>query len=197
MTRPARNPLDDVDRLLVDGNNLLHALRRGPGAAPPAALVGRIRAAIPPGVSIELVFDGAPEPGMRGARLASGVTVRHGGRWSADEVLLGLLNEARAGRTGSDEREAAASRILVITDDRDLRSALEARGARTARAAWLLARLDRQGQGLSAPTTGNRRPPPTESDGDDDASRPGWSPGRGATAKRGNPKRRPKSGGGA
>jgi len=36
-------------RLLVDGTNLLHQLSSGPERQPPAALIGRLRAAIPPG----------------------------------------------------------------------------------------------------------------------------------------------------
>jgi predicted RNA-binding protein with PIN domain len=199
MTRPSVSPLDGVDRLLVDGTNLLHTLARGartPDAAgaaplPAAALIGRLRAAIPPAVAIELVFDGAPEPGMRGARIASGVLVRYGGRRSADELIVALVDEARAAT--ADAR--GADNILVVTDDRDLRAAIRARGAGTAGAAWLVGRLGRTR--LEAPTTGNRRPPGVvEREGRTsvESSRPGWRPGRGATTKRGNPKRSPRGG---
>ena len=67
-----RDPLAATVRLLVDGTNLLHAMSRRPGAAPPAALVGRLRGAIPAFITIELVFDGPAEPGLRGERIASG-----------------------------------------------------------------------------------------------------------------------------
>ncbi len=100
---------------------------------PPAALIGRVRAAIPASVSIEVVLDGPPDPGMRGERVAAGTIVRHSGSRTADSLLLRLVNEARtvAGPHGADN-------LLVVTDDRDLRVALTARGARTARTAWLL-----------------------------------------------------------
>ena len=96
MTTLPRDPLTGTDRLLIDGTNLLHALSRKPGAAPQAALIGRLRAIVPASIGIELVFDGVPDPGMRGERVASGLIVRHAGRRSADEVLLSLVDETRA-----------------------------------------------------------------------------------------------------
>jgi hypothetical protein len=189
---PARDPLTGTDRLILDGSNLLHALARRSGPAPPAALIGRLRAAIPAPVTVELVFDGVPETGLRGERIAAGLIVRYSGRRSADEVLVDMVDQARAhaGATG-------AVAILVVTDDRDLRTALHARGARTAGTAWLLGRLDRPR--LAAPSVGNRRPPsPLSTGGEPEADvddRPRWKPGRGATVKRGNPRRgRPSSG---
>jgi hypothetical protein len=146
---------------------------------------------VPASVHIEIVFDGAPEPGMRGERVASGVVVRHAGRRSADELLLDLVD--REGASSGALARARAAAILVVTDDRALRAALHERGARTAGAAWLLDRLERPR--LAAPSVGNRRPPAT---GDADAEsdgRPGWAPGRGATTKRGNPRRRRRSSG--
>lgn len=187
---PPRDPLIDTDRLLVDGSNLLHALARRGGPAPQAALIGRLRAAIPPSVGIELVFDGPPDRGMRDARIASGLIVRHAGRRSADEMLLGLVDQARgaAGATG-------AAGVLIVTDDRELRTTLHAKGARTAGTAWLLGRLVRRAS--VAPSVGNRRPPspaPSGPSAEDDERRP-WQPGRGATVKRGNPRRRRPSSG--
>ena len=96
--------------------------------------------------------------------------------------------------------------LLVVTDDRDLRHGSRLRGARTAGSAWLLGRLD-SGR-LAAPSVGNPRAARrshhaaassgsgSHDDGDDgDSGRPGWKPGRGATTKRGNPRRAPKGGG--
>jgi hypothetical protein len=190
VTTLPRDPLTGTDRLLIDGTNLLHVLTRKPGAAPQAALIGRLRAIVPASIGIELVFDGAPEPGMRGERVASGLLVRHAGRRSADEVLLSLVDETRA-TAGS----AATGALLVVSDDHALRSALRAKGARTAGSKWLLGRLDRPK--LSAPSVGNRRPP--RGGPDDERSTAGegprWKPGRGATTKKGNPHRgRPSSG---
>src|ERR687888_484458 len=123
----SRTPLERVDRILVDGSNLLHA--------------------IPPAVGIELVFDGRPDAGLRGERIASGLIVRHSGRRSGDELIIQLVADAReaTGPRGADN-------VLVITDDAELRAAVSARGARTTRSPWLVARLARER--LEAPSTG-------------------------------------------
>jgi len=203
-------PLAGVTRLLVDGTNLLHALSRGTTGdrQPPAALIGRLRAAVPAETAIELVFDGPPEPGIRGERIAHGVSVRYGGRFSADTVLVTLVEDvamvAGAPRGGGSP---ATDAILVVTDDRELRFALQRRGARTAGTSWLVTRMQRPR--LSAPSVGNPRPPRvpgsrpasvgqrapgsvTGPAGSDPPEREPWSPGRGATVKRGNGKRAPK-----
>lgn len=202
------DPLVNTERLLVDGSNFLHALTRRRAPAPQAALIGRLRAAIPATVGVELVFDGPPEAGLRGERIASGLIVRHAGRRSADEVILGLVDQARAAAGAG-----AAAGLLVVTDDRELRIQLQAKGARTAGTAWLLARLDRPR--LAAPSVGNRRPPSagdhrppsvghrrpqqhpqSEPQGAREIDeRTPWKPGRGATVKRGNPRRRRPSSG--
>jgi hypothetical protein len=191
MTKVPRSPLEGVDRVLVDGSNLLHAIRRGPSPLPAAALVGRLRGAVPPNAGIEIVFDGQPDPGLRGERIASGLIVRHSGRRTADELIVSLVQEARtaAGPAGADN-------VLVITDDRELRESVQLLGARTARSPWLIARLNRER--LDVPAVGNRRPPagraspagsPSSAELAADDDRRGWRPGRGATRKRGNPRR--------
>lgn len=187
MRKPSPDPLEGTDRLLIDGSNLLHALRRDGLGAPPAALIGRLRGVVPAGVGIELVLDGQPESGMHGARVASGLVVRYGGRRTGDDVLLRLVDEARAAGEGRE----AVDNILVVTDDRRLRLTLRERGVRTAGTSWLIGRMDR-GR-LSSPSTGNARgPAPVKTADPRDEDRPGWHPGRGATTKHGNPKRRPK-----
>lgn len=209
------DPLEGIERVLVDGNNLLGALRRAPGAAPipAAALVGRLRAALPATVRIELVFDGPPDPGSGGVRVASGVTVRYAGRRTADAVLVGLAAEAAPFQPGG------AATILVVSDDAALGGELRRHGAIVARTAWLIGRLGRTGAGgpASGPartaTIGNARAPRrgpaggaaggpagggggvAGADGADD-ERTGWRPGRGATTKRGNAKRAPRARGG-
>jgi hypothetical protein len=189
--RRARDPLAGTELLLVDATNVLHALSRGQGAAPAPALIGRIRAALPPGVRIELVFDGPPESGMRGTRIAAGVSVRYAGRSSADDAILERLGSG-AGPALPGALETAS--ILVVTNDRGLATAARAAGARTAGAAWLTGRLEHRR--IAAPVVGNLgrpravhdlpSPAPAE---DDEGERPRWQPGRGATVKRGNPRR--------
>ncbi len=190
MTTLPKDPLAGTDRLLIDGNNLLHVMSRKPGAAPQASLIGRLRGMVPASIGIELVFDGAPDRGMRGERVASGLIVRYAGRRTADEVLLSLVEETRS--TAGLE---ATGGLLVVSDDHALRTALRVKGARTAGSAWLLGRLARPK--LSAPSVGNRRP--ARGGPSDDSmlgpESPRWKPGRGATAKKGNPRRgRPSSG---
>jgi YacP-like NYN domain len=187
VARPARSPLEGVDRLIVDGNNLLHAGRRNTTPLPASAVIGRLRAAIPAHIGIELVFDGAPEPGLRGERIAAGLIVRHAGRRSADEAIVSLVQQARE----ASGAQRGADNLLVVTDDRELRLAVQSHGAATARSAWLLARLARGT--LEAPAIGNRRSPrppepPNQRSTVDDARTP-WTPGRGATRKRGNARR--------
>ena len=138
MPQPDRDPLAATGRLLIDGTNLLHALSRTPGAAPPAALIGRLRGAIPAAVAIELVFDGPPERGLRDERIASGLTVRYSGPRTGDAVIIGLIDDVRL-LDGAD----GTATLLVVTDDRDLRHGSRLRGARTAGSAWLLGRLGR------------------------------------------------------
>ena len=197
MPQPDRDPLAATRRLLIDGSNLLHALSRAPGGAPPAALIGRLRGAIPAAVAIELVFDGPPERGLRNERIASGLTVRYSGPRTGDAVIIGLIEDVRL-LDGAD----GTATLLVVTDDRDLRHGSRLRGARTAGSAWLLGRLDARRR--SSPSVGNPRPArgvrpvsaASQIDGDPaEMDRAGWKPGRGATTKRGNPKRAPKGGG--
>ena len=211
-----RHVLEGVERLVVDGTNVLHALRRSASPAPPAALIGRLRSLVPPGVAVIVVLDGSPGHGLVTRQVTSGVQVRYAGRSSADEAIVALL-----------ERDFADSTVgtLVVTDDIELSGAVRRTGARTVRNGWLVARIDRQRLASpsvgrpstptpaaerhgGAPGTGTSREigagrgrgggpvalsgPDSEGAGRDEAPR--WEPGRGATKKRGNPKRRPTTG---
>jgi len=141
-----RRVLEGVERLVVDGTNVLHALRRSTTPLPAAALIGRLRAIVPPGVSVIVVLDGSPEHGLASRHVASGVEIRYAGRFTADEVIARLV-----------EYEFAASSpgILVITDDIELTGIVRRSGGRTTRNGWLIDRLDRQR--LSAPSIGRPR----------------------------------------
>ena len=191
--RPA-DPLASTEWLLVDGTNLLHALSQSKVAAPRSALIGRLRGAVPASVAIDVVFDGPSEPGLRGERIASGLRVRYSGGRTADDVLLSLVDETRA-----NDGALGTAAILVITDDRDLRHALQAKGARTARTAWLLGRLERttRSTGPRPPSQGStsgKGPRPQPGSEEDPENEGRWEPGRGATVKKGNPRRAPRSG---
>jgi len=204
--RSTRDPLLGVERLLIDGTNLLYrmsrdaAAARAPGTAAglaaqagapraPAALIGRLRAIIPAATRIELVLDGAPEHGLAGVRIAHGLTVRHSGRYSADSLLDRLVADAVGSGGSPDAAARAADVLLVITDDRELAGRIRRRGARVAGTDWLIGRLERTR--LSAPSVGAARAPATpNAAAADEDERPGWHSGRGATTKTGNPRRR-------
>jgi hypothetical protein len=174
-----RDPLAGTERLVIDGTNLLHAIRRGPYPAPAATLIGRLRGVIEPGVRIELVFDGPQDHGLADSRIAAGLSVRYSGRISADALIGRLVGDAQHPDT-----------ILVITDDAQLAADVRNRGGRTAHTVWLTGRLDRSR--LMSPSVGRTRPqtaPVATNDDGNEAPTPGWQPGRGATAKKGNPRR--------
>jgi hypothetical protein len=196
---PSRDPLAGIRLMVVDGTNLAHALSQRAEPGPRAAVLGRIRGAVPADVAIELVFDGPPEPGAT-VRAASHVTVRYGGRRPADLLVLERLEVDAGGPGPARARAHDPSRgreILVVTDDAQLARASRARGAATVRTSWLIGRMER-GR-LSSPSVGNARPPkpaPTSADREAAAAADGrrWQPGRGATTKRGNPRRTSKAG---
>jgi hypothetical protein len=210
-----RRVLEGVTRLVVDGTNVLYALTRSSSPLPPAALIGRLRAIVPPGVAVILVLDGSPEHGLVSRRVAAGVEVRYAGRYTADEVILRLTEHDFA---------ADSAGLLVVTDDFELGASVRRVGGRTVRNGWLIDRLGRQRlaapsvgrpvaptvMGPAAPSAGTRpgrapsiagpRPGSTAGDAagsgsaESDAEGPRWSPGRGATRKRGNGYRRPGTG---
>jgi hypothetical protein len=186
-----RDPLAGVELLVIDGSNLLHALRgRSAEVGPAAAIVGRLRGVIPAETTIQLVFDGPPDRGLGTARIAAGLGVRYSGRRSADDVIVQLARDVLA---------VGAAGVLVVTDDRELGIRLRRSDARVIGTAWLIGRLGRAR--LSSPSPGRATPPaaaPGDLGGDgaskdeEASARLSWQPGRGATAKRGNPRRSPR-----
>jgi hypothetical protein len=104
---------------------------------PIGAVIGRLRAAFPASASVELVFDGRPSGNLTG-RLATGMRVSYSGQVAADRIIEGgvaaqLAADGPAGTWG----------ILVVTDDRELRDIVRAKGARVAGTAWLIGRIGR------------------------------------------------------
>lgn len=185
----ARGILDEVELVLVDGNNLLHRTERRVDDAGVRTLIARMRLAIRPPVETVLVLDGHSAPGTPSRQRISGsLELRHAGSVKADDAIVQLLT-ARP--------YAARARTLVVTDDRALTERARHAGGRTARLEWLTSLLDRPAPGAKAgtPIGRGRRPPRGAAAGRDDAvERDPWQPGRGATAKRGNPRRTPRRG---
>jgi hypothetical protein len=186
---PRRPPLEGVDRVIVDGTNLLYRLGASAGGpAPASAIVGRMRGAIPVTVAIDLVFDGVGH-GVYG-RLAQNMYVRYSGKRSGDDTILDLVSEAAM------HGAVAADKVLVVSNDRPLRDKAMAKGARSIPLQWLIERLDVRLPAASGPgrgaSIGAGRPPAggtPGATGDEDDARRGWKPGRGATTKTGPPRK--------
>jgi hypothetical protein len=207
------SPPDDGDVLLVlvDGDNLLHAVRGSRDEAGLRWLLPQLRAWLPVGMSVVVMLDGHPAAGEGfRRRVAPGIDIQHSGAWSADAALIGILEARPWGERGL---------TVVVSDDAELRDRVRRAGGRPRRTAWLVGRLagthraprradppapgrtDSSGAPGARPQTdgrpvgiGRRRPRQDApgvghpGPGGEDERRP-WTPGRGATRKRGNPKR--------
>ncbi len=203
-----RAPFDEISLLVIDGNNLLHRTAGGPGPSAARVLIPKLRTVLPSGVRVSLVLDGMPDPGAPLREHIGQVTIAHAGRRSADDAIVEAVEHRAFG-----ERP----RTIVVTDDRALAERIKRLGALHRRVDWLQGVLDLahrgprsggpsrglepvDGPGASAGgpigRPGVRLPratrPTSEVAGQapDEAERTPWSPGRGATRKRGNPMRR-------
>ncbi len=174
-------PFDGIDKLLIDGNNLLH---RVSGAVDPGSirlLLARLSGAIPTTLPTVVMLDGHAASGTdRRQRIRRGLDIHHAGSISADEALLNLIRDM-----GYSDRAAA----VLVTDDRPLTEKARHLGARTKRLEWLEQILEhppRPGAGTSIGRSGV--PKPKDASAPDDERQP-WAPGRGATTKHGNPRK--------
>jgi uncharacterized protein YaiI (UPF0178 family) len=118
--------------ILLDGNNLLHAL---PRSARSRAEVRRLvlDATRHESLSVTVVFDGPPPTGAPPREHLGSVTVVYAGSATADDVIVGLLPGGAAARQWS-----------VVTDDRGLADRVRERGATVRRLAdWRRRRKQR------------------------------------------------------
>ena len=172
------NPLHGVSRLLIDGNNLLHRTSGGVDPGAQRLLLAKLSGLIPPTIHTVVMLDGHAASGTdRRQRVRRGLEIHHAGSISADDALLYLIR---------DVAPSDRAHLTLVSDDRALYEKARHLGARTQRVAWL--------EGLLDKPTGERRPvsvgaskaprqtPP-------EPERQPWKPGRGATRKRGNPRR--------
>lgn len=215
MTRS--DPWEGVGVLLVDGNNLLHALEGHAGPVAVRGFLARLTDRVPPGVEATVVLDGSPDPGTpMSTRLRRGLAIRHSGRSSADSLIVQLVE---------GHPYLLRAEIVVVTNDAELSDRVRRAGARPRPVAWLALRLTESRRPPAAPgtTIGGPRPgidrrpggpapgqdhrghgkraggSPRDSGpgrgaerdagGDEEHPREPWRPGRGATRKRGNPRR--------
>jgi hypothetical protein len=186
---PRTGAPDDLHLLLVDGDNLLHAVRGSRDDLGVAWLLPRLARWRPPGLRIVVALDGHAAPGEspRG-RVGSGIEFRHAGARSADDLIIELLvQQPFTERAG----------VGVVTRDHGLAERVRRGGGLTRSLDWLVARLEDPAsstRGGAAPVAagniGQGRPVSREAaPGREDEERTPWKPGRGATRKRGNPRR--------
>jgi hypothetical protein len=183
--------VDELELLLIDGDNLLHDVRGRRDEGGVAWLLPRLSGWRPRDLRIVVALDGHPAPGEANrSRATRGIEFHHSGRRSADDLIIDLLRaQPYAGR----------SRTAVVTRDRGLQARATRAGGITRSVDWLMRQV--AGGGGASVAKGSRpvgigqgKPPkgqggPSATDEDDHA---GWQPGRGATRKKGNPKRSPK-----
>ncbi len=110
--------------ILIDGNNLLHRLPEEKRSRSDVRklVLEQVRGER---ISVTVVFDGSPPPGVPKTERLGTVTIVYSGRESADDVIIRLLpNDARS--------------WSVVTDDRGLAAGVRRRGARVrSLARWL------------------------------------------------------------
>lgn len=177
---------DQLELLLIDGDNLLHRVRGSRDEGGVAWLLPRLRAWRPEHLRIVVALDGHSAAGSTGRqRVSPGIEIQHAGSRSADDLIIDRLAE-----------QPWASRIgtAVVSGDRGLQARARRAGAITRTPDWLVAHLGgtRPGGGPDRPTgIGAGAPPPRSAEhtgGQEDEGR-SWTPGRGATRKSGNPRR--------
>ena len=172
------NTLAGVTRLFVDGNNLLHRTSGGVDDGAQRLLLAKLSGAIPPEVHTIVMLDGHQASGTdRRQRVRRGLEIHHAGSLSADDALLNLIRDVAA---------AERTQLTLVSDDRALYEKARHLGAKTQRLAWLQALLEKPPTAGRKVTVGAGKAPPQQRR---ENEREPWKPGRGATKKRGNPRR--------
>ena len=185
-----RSGLEELELLLIDGDNLLHDVRGSRDEGGVAWLLPRLAAWRPDHMRIVVGLDGHPAPGETSRkRVMRGIEFHHSGSRSADDMLIDRLKA---------QPYALRSRTAVVTRDRGLQARATREGGLTRSVDWLRRQIASDGRRqvtvdrVARPVgIGQGKPPRTGHAQDEDpgATRSTWQPGRGATRKKGNPKR--------
>lgn len=122
---------------------------------PTAALVARLRAAFAAPTEVELILDGHAGPTPTG-RVAPGFSVVYSRGVSADHVIAERVVEAFRALGPVD-----ADSVLVVSDDREVRSHALRNGVRVQGTAWLAGHLAARAvaEGARGAAIGHGRPP--------------------------------------
>lgn len=181
--------VDELDLLLIDGDNLLHGVRGSRDEGGVAWLLPRLSGWRPAHLQVIVGLDGHPPPGEGSRKRATrGIEFHHSRSRSADDMLIDLLLA---------QPFAARSRSAVVTGDRGLQARAARAGGATRSIDWLMREVTARpggGSGRDKPVSigQGKPPPPSTSSISADEEPPAWRPGRGATRKKGNPRRSPK-----
>jgi hypothetical protein len=148
--RRPRLPWSNTSAVIIDGNNLLHALSGGVDPTALRQVLARLRASLPSGIDGTIVLDGPPDPGgPMEARVGPGLGVRHSGRSTADQVIVASVEMLPF---------MARASVVVVTNDVDLRAQVSRTGARAEPIAWLMERMgSRPLDATPHPPLGSRR----------------------------------------
>lgn len=126
-----RQPLDGIELVLIDGNNLLHRQRGGTGEGAVRGLIVELQRKLPPGVRAIVVLDGHPAQGTPlQQRISSALEIRHSAGRSADDAMVAEV---------AAQPWASRGRTIIVTDDRALSDRSRNAGALTRRLDWLTA----------------------------------------------------------
>ena len=181
--------LNGLVRLLVDGDNVLHDVRGSRDEGGVAWLLPRLADWRPASLHILVTLDGHAAPGeSRRPRVARGIEFEHSGSRSADDLIISHLEQMPY---------AERSRTAVVTRDRGLQDRARQAGGLIRSVDWLMRSISGSravdsaparpsGIGQGKPPTGLHAP---GADQNPETGGPSWQPGRGATRKRGNPRR--------
>ncbi len=122
--------VDDVDLLLIDGDNLLHAVRGSRDHGGVAWLLPRLSSWRPLHLRIVIGLDGHAAPGEASrTRATRGIEFHHSGRRSADDMLIDLLEA---------QPYDARTRTVVVTRDRSLQARAAKAGGASRSVEWLM-----------------------------------------------------------
>ena len=128
-----RVDVEELDLLLIDGDNLLHDVRGARDAGGVAWLLPRLAGWRPVHLRIVVGLDGHPAVGEPSrARAAPGIEFHHSGSRSADDLLVDLL---------AAQPYSGRHRTAVVTRDRGLKARARRVGGETRSVDWLMQRV--------------------------------------------------------